>query len=120
MSVDFPGLGTVINVTTVVIGSVLGMLVGHRFPHRTRSVVTDVLGLATLLMAGLSAVSVTDSSLRAATGTAAPVLIVLGSLLVGGIAGSLLRVEERLESRAGVIQTRLARRPAVRSENSSH
>jgi hypothetical protein len=113
VSVDFPGLGTVINVTTVVIGSVLGMLVGHRLPHRTRSVVTDVLGLTTLLMAGLSVVSVTDPALRAATGTGAPVLIVLGSLLVGGIAGSLLRVEERLESLAGVIQTRLARKPAL-------
>jgi hypothetical protein len=113
VSVDFPGLGTVINVTTVVVGSVLGMLVGHRLPHRTRSVVTDVLGLTTLLMAGLSVVSVTDPSLRAATGTGAPVLIVLGSLLVGGIAGSLLRVEERLESLAGVIQTRLARKPAL-------
>jgi uncharacterized membrane protein YqgA involved in biofilm formation len=32
---------------------------------------------------------------------------------VGGIAGSLLRVEERLESLAGVIQTRLARKPAL-------
>jgi uncharacterized membrane protein YqgA involved in biofilm formation len=113
VSVDFPGLGTVINVTTVVVGSVLGMLVGHRLPHRTRSVVTDVLGLTTLLMAGLSVVSVTDPALRAATGTGAPVLIVLGSLLVGGIAGSLLRVEERLESLAGVIQTRLARKPAL-------
>jgi uncharacterized membrane protein YqgA involved in biofilm formation len=113
VSVDFPGLGTVINVTTVVVGSVLGMLVGHRLPHRTRSVVTDVLGLTTLLMAGLSVVSVTDPALRAATGTGAPVLIVLGSLLVGGIAGSLLRVEERLESLAGVIQSRLARKPAL-------
>lgn len=113
MSVDFPGLGTAINVGTVVIGATLGMAAGHRFPARTRSVVTDVLGLTTLLMAGLSAVSVTDASFRSATGTGAPVLIVLGSLLVGGIAGSLLKIEERLEGLAGVIQTRLARRPSL-------
>ena len=109
----FPGLGTLINVTTVVVGSLLGMAVGHRLPERTRSVVTDCLGLTTLLMAGLSAVSVTDRSFAASVGNGAPVLIVLGSLLIGGIGGSLLRIEERLEGLAGVIQDRLARRPTL-------
>lgn len=113
MTVDFPGLGTAINVVTVVVGALLGMAVGHRLPGHTRSVVTDVLGLTTFLMAGLSVASVTDAALGRATGTGAPVLIVLGALLIGGIGGSLLRIEERLESLAGVIQTRLARRPAL-------
>jgi uncharacterized protein len=109
----FPGLGTVINVTTIVIGSLLGMAVGHRLPDRTRSVVTDCLGLTTLLMAGLSVVKVADASLASAAGSGAPVLIVLGSLLIGGISGSLMRIEGRLESLAGVVQTRLARRPKL-------
>lgn len=109
----FPGLGTVINVATIVIGSLLGMAVGHRLPDRTRSVVTDCLGLTTLLMAGLSAAKVTDASLASAVGSGAPVLIVLGSLLIGGIAGSLMRIEGRLESLAGVVQARLARRPKL-------
>lgn len=110
MSLDFPGLGTVINVCTVVVGSLLGMAVGHRLPERTRSVVTDCLGLTTLLMAGLSAMAVTDSSLARAVGGGAPVLIVLGSLLIGGIGGSLLGIEQRLEGLAGTIQGGLARR----------
>ena len=96
MDASFPGLGTVINIATVVVGALLGMAVGHRFPDRTRSVVTDCLGLTTLLMAGLSAVSVTDRALSDATGRGAPVLIVLGSLLIGSIAGSLLRIGDRL------------------------
>ena len=113
MEGTFPGLGTVINVATVVIGSLLGMAVGHRLPDRTRSVVTDCLGLTTLLMAGLSAVKVTDTSLSAAVGSGVPVLIVLGSLLIGGIAGSLMRIEGHLEGLAGAIQSRLARRPKL-------
>ena len=106
----FPGLGTVINVVAVVIGALLGMAIGHRFPERTRSVVTDCLGLVTLLVAGLSCVSVTDPSLVAAVGPGAPVLIVLGSLLVGSVAGSLLRIEDRLAGLAGSIQGWVARR----------
>ena len=103
MNVGFPGLGTVINVATVVIGALLGMWVGHRIPERTRSVVTDCLGLTTLLVAGLSAVSVTDSALREAVGPGVPVLVVLGSLLIGSITGSVLRIEERLAGLAGVL-----------------
>jgi len=103
----------VLNVLTIVIGSLLGMAVGHRLSERTRWVVTDCLGLTTLLMAGLSAAKVTDVSLTSAVGVGVPVLIVLGSLLVGGITGSLLRIEARLESLAGVIQTALARRPRL-------
>jgi uncharacterized membrane protein YqgA involved in biofilm formation len=106
----FPGLGTVINVVTVVVGALVGMAVGHRFPDRVRSVVTDALGLTTLLVAGLSALSVTDPAFVEAVGRGVPVLVVLGSLLVGGIAGSLLRIEERLEGLAGVLQGWVARR----------
>jgi hypothetical protein len=109
----FPGLGTVINVATIVVGSLLGMSVGHRLPEATRSVVTDCLGLTTLLVAGLSASKVTDASLSSAVGSGAPVLIVLGSLLIGGVAGSLLRIEGRLEGLAGTIQARLAARPKL-------
>ncbi|MDQ2783272.1 MAG: DUF554 domain-containing protein [Actinomycetota bacterium] len=110
MQGGFPGLGTVINVATVVVGALLGMWVGHRLPERTRSVVTDCLGLVTLLVAGLSCVSVTDRSLVAAVGSGVPVLVVLGSLLIGSIAGSLLRVEDRLAGLAGAIQSRVSTR----------
>lgn len=105
MHTPFPGLGTVINVATVVVGALLGMAIGHRLPGRTRAVVTDALGLTTLLVAALSAVSVTDPSLAAAVGSGAPVLIVLGSLLIGGVTGSLLGIESRLESLAGRVQS---------------
>ncbi len=110
MHVGFPGLGTVINVVTIVAGALLGMWVGHRIPERTRSVVTDCLGLTTLLVAGLSAVSVTDTALRDAVGPGVPVLVVLGSLLIGSITGSMLRIEERLAGLAGILHEWTARR----------
>ena len=105
----FRGIGTVVNVATVLVGSGIGVLLGHRLPARTRDVVTDALGLVTLLVAALSAFAVTDPALSAAVGDAAPVLIVLGALLIGGIAGSLLRLEARLEGLGGWLQRRLSR-----------
>ena len=109
MTGGFIGLGTVINVATVLVGALLGMAVGHRLPERTRAVVTDALGLVTLLVAGLSAMAVTDGALTEALGSGVPVLVVLGSLLIGGITGSLLRIEQRLEGLAGTIQAQVAR-----------
>ena len=103
-----PGIGTLVNVVTVLVGSTVGVLLGNRLPARTRDVVTDALGLVTLLIAGTSAVSVLDADLAAYVGDSAPMLIVLGSLLVGGIAGSLLRLESRVEALGGWLQRRLS------------
>jgi uncharacterized membrane protein YqgA involved in biofilm formation len=108
----FVGAGTALNVATVLAGSTAGVLVGHRLPERTRDVVTDGLGLVTLLVAALSAASVRDGELVRAVGEGAPVLVVLGSLVLGGIAGSLLHIERRLEDAGTALQRRLSRRGA--------
>lgn len=105
----FRGAGTLLNVATVLLGSGIGVALGHRLPQRTREVVTDGLGLVTLMVAALSAASVLDPELERAVGAGVPVLIVLGSLLLGGVAGSLLRLEARLEGLGGILQRRLSR-----------
>jgi uncharacterized membrane protein YqgA involved in biofilm formation len=94
----------VVNVAAVLVGSSIGVLAGNRLPTRTRDVVTDALGLVTLLIAASSVSSVTDDAWVAAVGSSAPVLIVLGALVLGGITGSLLRIEERLEGLGGWLQ----------------
>lgn len=111
-----PGIGTAVNVVTVLSGTTVGVLVGHRLPERTRKVVTDGLGLVTLLIAATSAAHVTDGDLSKAVGSSAPMLIVLGSILLGGIAGSLLRIEDRLEDFGGVLQRFAVRRFGSRGD----
>lgn len=103
-----PGIGTIVNVATVLLGATIGVLLGNRLPVRTRDLVTDALGLVTLLIAGTSAMAVLDDDLAEKVGDSAPMLIVLGSLLIGGIAGSLLRLEQRVESLGGWLQSRLS------------
>ena len=103
----FIGIGTLVNVVTVLVGATIGVLVGHRLPDRTRTVVTDALGLVTLLIAATSAAAIGNDAWAEAVGDSAPLLIVLGALLVGGIVGSLLRLEDRLEGLGGWLQRRL-------------
>ena len=103
------GLGTIINVVAILVGSAIGVGLGSRLPERTRDVVTSGLGLVTLLVAGLSLVDITKDSLTQAVGTAAPVLIVLGAVLIGGVIGSLLHLEARLEQFGAWVQRRFGR-----------
>jgi uncharacterized membrane protein YqgA involved in biofilm formation len=102
----FRGSGTALNVATVLVGSSVGIALRGRLPERTREVVTDGLGLFTLLVAALSAISVRDAALARAVGTSAPTLIVLGSVLIGGLIGSLLGLEDRLERLGAAVQRR--------------
>lgn len=102
----FRGAGTVLNVTTVLVGSGVGMVLGQRLRARTRDVVTDALGLVTLLAAALSAAAVLDPPFEGAVGAGAPLLVVLASLVVGGIVGSLLRVEDRIAGLGARLQRR--------------
>jgi uncharacterized membrane protein YqgA involved in biofilm formation len=103
-----PGTGTAVNVVTVLLGALLGKLLGNRLPVRTRELVTDALGLTTLLIAATSAMAVLDDDFADRVGDSAPMLIVLGSLVLGGLVGSALRLEERVEQLGGWLQARLS------------
>lgn len=92
------GLGTLINFFAIVVGAVIGTLLGDRLSNRTRNVVTDALGLMTLLVGGLSIIDITKPEFQSELGPGMPVLVVLGSLILGGITGSIWRLEDRFES----------------------
>ena len=110
------GMGTILNVVTVLVGSALGVWFGGRLPERTTRTVTDALGLTTLVIGGLNVMALQDANYVAAVGGGVTLLVVLASLLVGGIVGSLLRIEDRLEGIGGWLQARLMRGDASASK----
>lgn len=111
----FVGLGTVVNVVAIVIGAGLGVVLGHRLPQRTRELVTQVLGLVTLVIGASSIASGMSAAFADEVGADARLLIVLGSLLIGGILGSLAQLERRLDRGAELLHDRFA----ARSEGST-
>ena len=104
-----PGLGTVINVCAILIGAGVGVAVGHRLPERTRITVTDALGLLTLVIGALNIVAIRDDDFVALVGSSWTLFVVLGAVVVGGVIGSLLHIEGRLEQFGGWFQARLAK-----------
>lgn len=110
------GLGTIINVASIVAGSAIGVLLGSRLTERTNRTVTEALGLLTLVLAGLNLTSLTDKSFVAASGQVGTFMVVIFAMLFGTITGSLLGIERHLESFGGWLQQRLSRGRAQTSE----
>ncbi|MBF6612433.1 MAG: DUF554 domain-containing protein [Chloroflexi bacterium] len=92
-----PVSGTLLNVLTVLVGGTLGLLAAGRLSERLHSIIMGGLGLAVLLI-GL------QDALRTRN-----VLVMLGSILIGGILGELLRLDYHLDNLGGYLQKRLAK-----------
>lgn len=92
------GIGTVINVFSILFGTIVGKLLGNRFTERTRNLLTDILGIVTLVSAASALISLGDSKFVAVIPNGGPILVLLASLIIGGLLGSWLDIEGRLES----------------------
>jgi uncharacterized membrane protein YqgA involved in biofilm formation len=104
------GLGTLINVVAIVVGAAAGVLLGNRLSEKTSRVVTDGLGLVVLVLGGLNVMSLLDEELVSAVGPGIPLLIVIGAILIGGIIGSALQIEQRLEKLGAFLQKKFAKK----------
>jgi uncharacterized membrane protein YqgA involved in biofilm formation len=93
----FAGIGTLINIVAIISGATLGVLVGARMREQTRNLLTDVLGLVLFLGAASAVIPLWSQRYIDAVPQGWTLLIVLGSLLIGGLIGSLLKLENRLE-----------------------
>jgi uncharacterized membrane protein YqgA involved in biofilm formation len=93
----FVGLGTLINVIAIVIGSAMGIGAGSRLTKKSLSLITDILGLITLLGAASALIPLWSSSFIDSLPNGSTLLVILGAMLVGGLIGSALSLETRLD-----------------------
>ena len=91
--------GTLINVATVLLGTLVGWLIGHRLPEGLQERVLFGLGLVTLVLGVDNALAWRETN----------VLYVMGGVLLGGIAGEALGIEDRLQRLGDRLQERFAR-----------
>lgn len=100
------GLGTMINIVAVVVGATVGLLIGNRFSATTRETVTNGLGLITLVVGALNIAAISDDSFSDAVGSEWTLIVVLGAVVLGGILGSSLGIENRLNNAGSRLQQR--------------
>jgi uncharacterized protein len=88
--------GTLLNVVTVVLGSICGLLFGSRLPERIHHTITAGLGLFVTALGVQMFLKVENP------------LIILGGVLIGGLLGEWWRVEEGLRGLGAFFEKRFA------------
>jgi len=89
--------GTLLNIATVLVGGLIGLLFGARIPERFKATVIAGMGLFTFAM-GVKMFLETENP-----------LIVLGALLIGGLLGEWARIEDGLRNLGAALERRFAR-----------
>lgn len=90
-------MGTLINVLAILAGSAIGVLLGNRLPEKMSRTLTDAMGLVVLVIGALNLLELTNENFAKSTGVFPTILVVLAALLLGGVTGSLMNIEGRLE-----------------------
>ena len=94
----FVGLGTVFNLSTIILGAAIGIALGGRLPKRSQKMITDVLGLITILGATSALIPLWSRDFKESFPDGSPLLLILASMLLGGLLGTALKIEKRVES----------------------
>lgn len=89
------GLGTAVNVATVLAGTGIGLLAGARLPERLRATTLQGVGLAVIALGILNATATRNLTFP------------LAAVVVGGVVGELAHIEEGLERLAGWLRRQL-------------
>lgn len=90
--------GTFINVGAVLLGTLVGVLIGHRLPDGIQQRVLMGLGMVTLVLGIDNALEWRDTN----------PIIVMGAVLLGGIAGEAIGIERRLGQLGDYLQRRFS------------
>lgn len=77
--------GTIVNVIAIFLGCLVGFILKSRFPKKIGKVIIQALGLATLLIGAQMALKTNN------------ILLVIFSLVIGGVIGETIGIEEGLE-----------------------
>ena len=77
--------GTIVNVIAIFLGCSVGLILKSKFPEKIGKIVMQALGLAALLIGAQMALKTNN------------ILLVIFSLVIGGVIGETIGIEEGLE-----------------------
>lgn len=104
----FVGFGTLLNIIGIVGGSTLGVFFGNRIPEKTRLLITDGLGLVTLIAAADALRIIWKPSYISALPKGWTLLTIIAALVVGALIGGALDIERHLERFGLLLRKRFA------------
>ena len=89
-------VGSIVNATTVIVGSIIGILIHKSLPERIKGIIFQAVGLATLVLA-----------MQMSLQEGGDFLILIFSLILGGILGEGLKLDARLDAFGDALKSRI-------------
>jgi len=102
----FPGVGTIFNIITIVLGAFIGIFVGEKLREKSRELITDALGLVTILGAASAIIPLFNNQYTSKIPDGWSTMPILMALLFGGLLGSALKIEDRFEELGNFLRRR--------------
>ncbi len=87
--------GTIVNTISVIIGSSLGLLLHKNFPEKISKIAFQGIGLFTIMLGIKMALESKN------------LMVIIFSILLGGISGEFLKLEDRVESLSNKLKTKI-------------
>ncbi|MEE0867405.1 MAG: DUF554 domain-containing protein [Clostridia bacterium] len=92
------GLGTIVNIILVIIGSLLGLLLKKAIPEKLKTSVTQALALATFSIGMTGVVTAACNASKDGTLASNYTIIMVLSLAIGTIIGEIIDIDKRLNT----------------------
>ncbi|MEY3890253.1 MAG: hypothetical protein RLY62_435 [Actinomycetota bacterium] len=105
----FPGIGTTLNIITIILGGAIGVFIGSRINQKLRDLILDALGCVTIISAADALMDFWNPAFQSAMPSGWALLVIVFSLILGAVFGSLMRIEERLENIGEKLKSRFTK-----------
>ncbi len=92
------GLGTLVNVGTVIAGSAAGFLIKKGLPEKYKNIIMQAIGLSVLIIGVSGALQCIYTILNGAKLDRQYIMLMIFSLVIGGVIGELASIEKRLDN----------------------
>lgn len=111
------GLGTIVNTIAVIAGSILGLILKFGIPERFKATIMQAISLSVIFIGTSGVLQGIFKILSSGKIDRQHIMLMIFSLVIGGIIGEILRIEDFLDSLGEKIRNAFSR--MIKSENST-
>ena len=111
------GLGTIVNAAAVIVGSILGLVLKFGIPERFKSTIMQAISLSVIFIGTSGVLQGIFKVLNSGRIDRQYIMLMIFSLVIGGLVGEILRIEDFLDRLGERIKKAVSK--VIKSENST-
>ncbi|AZT91349.1 DUF554 domain-containing protein [Caldicellulosiruptor changbaiensis] len=111
------GLGTIVNTAAVIVGSILGLVLKFGIPERFKSTIMQAISLSVIFIGTSGVLQGIFKVLNSGRIDRQYIMLMIFSLVIGGLVGEILRIEDFLDRLGERIKKAVSK--VIKSENST-